>query len=147
VAFLACGVTIAVVAFLYGLLPAAVVAVPILVAFRYAVLRHIDWKGKRTTTDRILIVVAELLYDAVENGRPVRGGQRPSDPGDASVVLPTIVDEGRTWPLTDQERDDLDLYAPPVGLFGLLNHTSTSQGARRLRDMLDRPCLSRAHIE
>lgn len=146
-AFLACGVTIAVVAFLYGLLPAAVVAVPILVAFRYAVLRHIDWKGKRTTTDRILIVVAELLYDAVENGRPVRGGQRPSDPSDASVVLPTIVDEGRTWPLTDQERDDLDLYAPPIGLFGLLNHTSTSQGARRLRDMLDGPCLARERIK
>jgi MutS domain V/MutS domain III len=146
-AFLACGVTIAVVAFLYGLLPAAVVAVPILVAFRYAVLRHIDWKGKRTTTDRILIVVGELLYDAVEERRPVRGGQRPSDPSDASVVLPTIVDEGRTWPLTDQERDDLDLYAPPIGIFGLLNHTSTSQGARRLRDMLDGPCLSPEHIE
>ena len=51
---------------------------------------------------------------------------------------------GRKKPitLTDQERDDLDLYAPPVGLFGLLNRTSTQGGARRLRDMLDHPLLS-----
>lgn len=147
VGFLACGVTIAVVAVLYSLLLALAVAIPILIAFRYAVLQHLDWRSKRTTTDRILVVVAELLHDALEARRPVRDGQRPTGPGDASALLPIIIDWGPTWPLTDQERDDLDLYARPVGVFGLLNHTSTSQGARRLRDMLDGPCLSRERIE
>jgi len=145
--FLACGVTIAVVAFLASVLVALPAAVPILVAFRYAVLRHLDWKSKRTTTDRMLVVVGELLHDAIKERQPVRDGQRPSDPDDAAAVLPTIIDWGPTWPLSDQERDDLDLYAPPVGIFGLLNHTSTDQGARRLRDMLDGPCLSSEHIE
>ena len=147
VGFLACGVTIAVVTFLANLLLALLAAVPILVAFRYAVLRHLDWKGRRTTTDRILVVIGELFHDAIEERRPVRSGQRPHDPDDAAAVSPSIIDGGPTWPLSDQERDDLDLYAPPVGLFGLLNHTSTDQGSRRLRDILDNPCLSPEHIQ
>jgi DNA mismatch repair ATPase MutS len=60
--------------------------------------------------------------------------------------MPSVLDEGPTWALTDQERDDLDLYGPPVGIFGLLNRTSTSLGARRLRDVLDSPGLSPEHI-
>ena len=147
VAFLACGVTIAVIAYAANLWFAAAVAVPMLVAFRHIVLRHLAWKGKRTTTDRTLTVVAELLHDAVGSQRPVRDGRGPDGPADASVALPTIIDWGPTWPLTDQERDDLDLYAAPVGIFGLLNHASTRQGARRLRDMLDGPCLDRTPIE
>ncbi|UCD50208.1 MAG: hypothetical protein JSW27_22095 [Phycisphaerales bacterium] len=147
VAFLVCGVTIAVVAFLHSLPAALVAAMPLLIVFRYAVSRHLDWRSRRTTADRILIVVAELLRDPVGQGRPVRSGQRPDDPGEVSMVPPTIIDWGPTWSLTDQERDDLDLYASPVGVFGLLNHTSTDQGARRLRDMLDGPCLSQTHIE
>jgi len=146
-AFLVCAVTIAVVTFLYSLPVAAVVTLPLPVVFRHTVLRHLEWKSRRTTNDRILTVIAELLLDAVEERRPVRSGARPDDPDDASMALPIPIDSGPTWALTDQERDDLDLYAPPVGIFGLLNHTSTEQGARRLRDMLDGPCLLREHIE
>jgi DNA mismatch repair ATPase MutS len=76
----------------------------------------------------------------------VRTWRRPDDPEDVSIILPTVIESGPTWPLTDQERDDLDLYSQPVGIFGLLNRTSTQQGARRLRDMLDGPCISREFI-
>jgi hypothetical protein len=120
--------------------------VPVLAAFRLVVLRHLDWKGKRSSTDRALTVVIESLHDSVQTEQPVRAWRRPDDPEDSSVVLPTIIESGPTWALTDQERDDLDLYARPVGVFGLLNRTSTEHGARRLRDMLDHPCLSRKHI-
>ena len=65
---------------------------------------------------------------------------------DPDAALEALLDPGRTWPLTDQERDDLDLYSEPVGIFGLLNRTSTSIGRRRLRDMVDHPCLSSERI-
>jgi len=141
-AFVACVFTIPIVAFLFSWLAALVAAVPVLAVFCGAVLRHLDWKSRRLTTDRILVVVDESLHDSVEQGRSVRAWRRPDDAPDASIVLPTVIESGPTWSLTDQERDDLDLYARPVGIYGLLNRTSTSQGARRLRDMLDGPCLS-----
>ncbi len=147
VTFLTSGVVIAAVTFWYNLLLAAVVAVPILLAFRHTVLRHLDWKTQRTKADRMLIVIDESLHDAVGRKRPARRGDRPDDPADPAVVLPTLIDEGSTWALSDQERDDLDLYAPPLGIFGRLNYTSTSQGARRLRNMLDNPCLERESIQ
>jgi ABC-type lipoprotein export system ATPase subunit len=112
------------------------------VIFRYVVRRHLHWKAKRVTADRILVVVDESLHDSIAKERPVRDWRRPLDAPEASLVPPAAIESGPTWPLTDQERDDLDLYARPVGVFGLLNRTSTSQGARRLRDMLDGPCLS-----
>lgn len=145
-AFLACAFVVAPVAVAYNLLFAMAVALPLLAGFRFAVLRHLDWRGKRTSTDRVLAVVAESLHAAVETGRPVRSWQRPDDPEDASIILPTVIESGPTWPLTDQERDDLDLYSQPVGIFGLLNRASTQQGARRLRDMLDGPCISPGSI-
>lgn len=143
-AFVACVFTVAIAAILFGLPSALIAAVPVLAAFRYTVLRHLDWKGKRLRTDRILVVVDESLHDSVEKGRSVRGWSRPAE---TAIVLPTVIESGPTWSLTDQERDDLDIYARPVGIFGLLNRTSTSQGARRLRDMLDGPCLSHEHIQ
>ncbi len=140
--FLLCVAVIVVVGFMLGWLLAAAAALPALAAFRYAVIRHLDWKDKRTLTERLLTVVGESLHVSVEEGRPVRDWQRPGDPPEASMILEPPIESGPTWSLTDQERDDLDIYASPVGIFGLLNRTSTDAGARRLRDLLDRPCLS-----
>ncbi len=71
----------------------------------------------------------------------IRDWRRPVDDEIDAHLSPVLAGE-RSWPLTDQERDDLDLYNPPVGVFGLLNRTFTPIGARRLRDMLDHPLLS-----
>ena len=117
-----------------------------LVGFAATVLRHAGWEDKRAFTERALTIVAESLDAGVQRDHPVRAWQRPEDPAIASAALPTVIESGPTWALTDQERDDLDLYGPPVGIFGWLNRTSTDLGARRLRDMLDGPCLSCEHI-
>lgn len=145
--FLVCVVVLAAVGYAYGLLPAALVALPALAVFFHTVARHIEWKDKRTLTERLLTVVGESLHASVEEGRPVRGWRRPENPPEREMALPAFVESGPTWPLTDQERDDLDLYSGPVGIFGLLDRTSTEVGARRLRDMLDGPCLSGEHIQ
>lgn len=128
--------------------PLAVAAgVAALGVFAAAVGRHGHWQARRTQAEGTLTVIQESLQASTRRDRPPRGWERPCDPADPLVVLPAVTDDGPTWPLTEQERDDLDLYGPPVGLFGLLNRTSTPPGARRLRDRLDRPCLSREHVE
>ncbi|HWE95802.1 MAG TPA: hypothetical protein VG269_17690 [Tepidisphaeraceae bacterium] len=76
----------------------------------------------------------------------VRGGGRPMDVAFAGGAPPPILSPGRIWPLTEQERDDLDFYASPVGLFGLLNRASTRIGAARLRDDLENLRLEPARI-
>ncbi|MBN2133993.1 MAG: MutS family DNA mismatch repair protein, partial [Sedimentisphaerales bacterium] len=118
-----------------------------LAAFLVAILRHTSWEGKRAFAERLLVVANESLHASVDRDRPVRAWQRPEDTAGTAASLPALFEPGPEWPLTDQERDDLDLYGPPVGIFGLLNRTSTDLGARRLRDMLDRPLLSAGHID
>ncbi|MDB5171409.1 MAG: hypothetical protein JWN51_182, partial [Phycisphaerales bacterium] len=71
----------------------------------------------------------------------VRRGARPMDITLEGGTPPPLLPAGKTWPLTEQERDDLDLYASPVGLFGLLNRASTHVGAAHLRDDLENPRL------
>ncbi len=115
-------------------------------AFVYAVLRYDTWENRRTFAERASTVAAESFHASTRRDAPARAWQRPEDPQDNSATMPPVLDEGPTWSLTDQERDDLDLYGPPVGIFGLLNRTSTSLGARRLRDVLDSPGLSSEHI-
>ncbi len=146
-AFGASVAVIVVLALMWGFLPAVIVAIPAVAVFRLTIVRHLHWKGCRSSTERILVVIDESLRDAVDDGKPVRDWQRPTDPDNAEAILPAAIDSGLTWPLTEQELDDLDLYAPPVGIFGLLNRTSTEAGARRLRDMLNGPCLSTEHIQ
>jgi len=118
-----------------------------LAAFLGAVLRHTKYEERRAFIERVLTVIGESLHASTNRDRPARAWQRPEDPADPSASLPIVLESGPTWPLTDQERDDLDLYGAPVGIFGLLNRTSTELGARRLRDMLDAPCLSGTHIQ
>ena len=115
-------------------------------AFAGAVLRHVKWEDRRAFAERALIVAAESLHASTRRDSPARAWQRPEDAAEIAPGLPPVIDSGPHWPLTDQERDDLDLYGPPVGIFGLLNRTSTSPGARRLRDILDSPSLSPEHI-
>ncbi len=146
-AFGASVAAIVVLALMWGFLPAVIVAIPAVAVFRLTIVRHLHWKGHRSSTERILVVIDESLRDAVDDGKPVRDWRRPTDPDNAEAILPAAIDSGPIWPLTDQELDDLDLYAPPVGIFGLLNRTSTEAGARRLRDMLNGPCLSTEHIQ
>jgi ABC-type lipoprotein export system ATPase subunit len=117
-----------------------------LACFATAVWRHGGWEGKRAFTECALVVTTESLDAGRQRDHPVRAWQRPHDPPMASMAVPPAIEPGPTWSLTDQERDDLDLYGPPVGIFGWLNRTSTDLGARRLRDMLDQPCLSCEHI-
>jgi len=111
-----------------------------------AVRQHAAWRNRRFFVEHLLTVVEESLHASTRRDRPARARQRLEDPADSSAGLPVVLEPGPTWPLTGQEQDDLDLYGSPVGLFGLLNRTSTPLGARRLRDMLDAPCLSGAHI-
>jgi ABC-type lipoprotein export system ATPase subunit len=136
-------VGVAAVVLLRGDLPAALAAAALgVVAFLGSILRHTKWESKRHFAERTLVVIEESLVAATRRDCPARDWQRPDDPTDASAMLPTVCDAGPTWALTDQERDDLDLYGAPVGIFGLVNRTSTALGARRLRDWLDAPCLS-----
>jgi hypothetical protein len=115
-------------------------------AFAGAILRHTKRQDQRAFVERALTVTTESLQASTRRDSPARDWQRPEDPQETSPGLPMVIDSGPTWPLTDQERDDLDLYGRPVGIFGLLNRTSTALGARRLRDMLDMPSLSPEHI-
>ncbi len=116
----------------------AIVAVA---AFAGVIWRHRTWENRRIFVEHLHTVVEESLHASTRRDRPARTWQRPEDPADSSAGLPVILEPGPTWPLTRQEQDDLDLYGLPVGLFGLLNRTSTPLGARRLRDMLDTPIL------
>jgi len=136
------GLVLAVVLLRHNLIWASVTALPFLLLFFGAVLRHLDWQDRRRCTAHRLTVIDESIDCPVERSCPVRTWRRPEDPAEQATALPTILESGPTWYMTDQERDDLDLFSPPVGLFGLLNRCSTELGARRLRDMLDRPLLS-----
>lgn len=77
---------------------------------------------------------------------PLRGCLRPADDAEIDGVLPHVFDRGATWPLTEQEIGDLDLFVEDSGVFGLLNRTSTDLGARRLRDALVAPLFDAGRI-
>ncbi|MCG3126752.1 MAG: DNA mismatch repair protein MutS [Phycisphaerae bacterium] len=114
-----------------------------LIAFVASVVRHLRVRAVRDQADRTLVIIAEAQQRAAGEPVTIRSASRPAD---AEDVLHSVLDPGPTWPLTDQERDDLDVYATPLGLFSLLNRTSTHLGALRLRDALDHPLLAAAHI-
>ncbi len=146
-AFAGAVAAVAAAALVWGFVAAMLAAIPAVGVFRLAIVRHLRWKGRRSATERMLVVVDESLRHPVEEGKPVREWRCPRDPEEKQAALPVALDAGPVWLLTEQELDDLDLYAAPVGIFGLLNRTSTEPGARRLRDMLNGPCLSGECIE
>jgi hypothetical protein len=110
--------------------------------FAVAVRRHRRVLVGREQNDRVLLMVNEALQRCGGLIVLIRSHQRPCEPALSLLNLPPVMDDGTIWQLTEQEQDDLDFYSPPVGLFGLLNRSSTIFGARRIRDMLERPCLS-----
>lgn len=121
-------------------------ALAALAAFVVTVRRHMDLRARREAHDRLLAVVDESrrrLGGAVEL---IRSAERPADDPALTPPLAGVLDDGPLWTLTDQERDDLDLFARPVGLFGLLNRTSTHVGAVRLCGRIDALMLDPAHI-
>ncbi len=114
--------------------------------FWYAVRRHSAALAQREHFDRLLLMISEAQQRGGGQITAIRGNARPADDAAGPVTLPACYDDGETWPLTEQERDDLDLYAAPVGIFGLLNRTSTAHGALRLRDLVEHPCLAAERI-
>ena len=128
-------------------LGAALTGVVTAVAFVVTVSRHAHWQRQRIATESLLKILSESLQQPLVTGQPVRCWQCPTDPASPDMRLPTILPTPHTWALTDQEREDLDLYSPPLGLFGRLNRTSSRFGARRLRDILDAPLQDIAAIE
>lgn len=114
----------------------------LLVLFAVSVGYHRRALERREFADRLLIIIDESLQRCGAQVTLVRSFDRPTDPMEQAACLNPIFDDGSTWTLTDQEREDLDVHVPPVGLFGLLNRTSTAIGGRRLRDMIDHPLVS-----
>lgn len=117
-----------------------------LAAFIGCVAAHGRARRQRVSADRELAVVNEARQRVGGMVVAIRSTVRPPDATEIDACLPIILDPGPTWSITEQERDDLDLFSRPVGIFGLLNRTSTVVGARRLRDAIDRPRLSPGHI-
>ena len=119
----------------------------LLAAFYLTVLRHRSARARRELADRIIVMVDESLRRCADWLVVIRSGTRPAEPKSAHAAVDSVLGSHRDWGLTDQECDDLDLYASPIGLFGLLNRTSTPIGARRLRDLIEHPLLECEVIE
>ncbi len=115
--------------------------------FAFSVSHHRIARSGRMHSDRLLLILDESLRRCGGRVTLIRDHRRPPDPEDPLRNQESLVDDGPTWQLSEQECGDLDLYSPPVGLFGLLNRTSTVLGARRLRDMMERLCLSSSYVE
>ncbi|MFQ5491781.1 MAG: hypothetical protein ACE5GE_13765 [Phycisphaerae bacterium] len=118
----------------------------ILVGFVWAVAGHGRTLARRKTLDRTLLLLDESRQRVGGQVTLVRGHDVPAGWADRPTLDP-ILDWGRAWALSPQELDDLDVLAPPVGLFGLVNRTSTALGAARLKEMLSRPCLDPGDIQ
>lgn len=124
---------------------AAAALVIALLAFIATLRRHQRALHEHDLARRRLVAMRESLRREGGAIAVVRSTLRPDDPA-ITVESTGALEHGRRWELSGQERDDLDLYAQPAGLFGLLNRTSTSIGAARLRDWLERPSLEPATI-
>jgi hypothetical protein len=125
----------------------ALTGVGALITFIQTVIRHTEWRDRRDSALQHQTVIQESRHKTQVTQTPVRAYVRPGDPDSDEMALPSMFDSEPVWQLSDQELEDLDLYSAPVGLFGLLNRASTDPGARRLRDMLESPCLSADTIE
>lgn len=114
-------------------------------AFIVVVRIHLVLAEERRALDRLGAMIDESAARLGGAVMCVRAPRASDDPA-AQIELPALADAGRTSELTPQEIDDLDLFAAPVGAFGMLNRCSTAIGARRLRDVLTRPMLDPERI-
>lgn len=124
---------------------AAVISAACIAGFIWMIGRHERAVAQREFCDKHLLVLEEAATRLGGQVCVIRSAARPAD-SETPVELPNVFNTGPTWPLTRQEIDDLDLYDSPVGLFGILNRTSTSIGARRLRYALEHPLIDRDRI-
>jgi hypothetical protein len=126
--------------------------VPAIVAFIWTVRRHGKARRHREQADRLLLMIDESESRLGGKVVTIRTAERPTDAKDPGAKVwhdardLDKAEQGATWTLTDQEISDLDFYAEPVGVFGLLNRTSTAIGARRLREVLEHPLLAGERI-
>ncbi len=100
---------------------------------------HIRWFEQR----RHLSALDKVLYETEQRlggARIVtRSGARPPERAAAHA--------DPSWSLSPQEEEDLDVFAEPLGVFGLLNRTSTGPGASRLATALRFPLLDADRLE
>ncbi len=122
------------------------ISAALFVVFRYCVLVHRHARADRELSDQLVIQTQESQRRCRGEIELIRDWQRPADDATGYELSP-VLDDGHTWHLTEQELGDVDAFAQPVGFFGLLNRASTCLGARRLRDMLEHPCLDLDRIQ
>lgn len=137
----AVGLVLTILCFKINWIAVSITALVSVVGFTQTVIHHTDWKDQLDFAQYRKTVLQESSHQPTFSQTSVRTSVRPANPTTAHT-LPSMLDSGPTWPLTDQELEDLDIYSNSLGLFGLLNRTSTNQGARRLRDWLESPLLS-----
>lgn len=126
---------------------AALLAVLVGIAiFAWTIHRHRLARTGHATLKLHALIAEESSRRLTTPVTTIRSAVRPADVPAPRQHAGHILASGRTWPLTDQERDDLDFYSSPVGLFGILNRTSTQAGAACLRDYLENLCLEPQRI-
>lgn len=126
---------------------AAAVAIIGIITFAWVVRRHLRVQRERCGADLRLLVIDESLKRYGGEVELIRGWERPAGLPEDIRELPRMRDDAPTWALTQREIDDLDLFAAPIGIFGLLNRTSTQIGALELARWLEHPLLSAEAIE
>lgn len=131
---------------LYGA-PLSGIAVTLVgaVAFGFALRAHLRIKHQCDALARLVTICDEAERRTGGAVVRIRGERRPA-PAGADVEWDDGLAPGEYWPLTMQELDDLDVFADPVGIFGILNRCSTASGERRLAWMLQNPLTSRSRI-
>ncbi|MGE3181065.1 MAG: hypothetical protein AB7N71_05490 [Phycisphaerae bacterium] len=112
-----------------------------ILAFAWAVRKHLVALAVCRQLDREMLMIEEAVQRVGGKVACIRDWRRPSTPEAVSALPALESGNERVWSFTHQEVGDLDYYAEPVGIFGLLNRTSTELGASRLRDMLENPLL------
>lgn len=125
---------------------ALLVALASAMLFAWTIRRHRVARAEHTFLKLQSLVGEESSRRLTCPVTAIRSAARPADVPIARTHVDPLLPPGCTWLLTDQERDDLDLYASPVGLFGLLNRTSTDLGAMRLRNHMENLCLEADRI-
>ncbi|MCP4708360.1 MAG: MutS family DNA mismatch repair protein [Planctomycetes bacterium] len=114
--------------------------------FVFCVSRHLRYQTQRKQLEKLLLIIDESLADIFATQKPIRSWQRTNDSANLTGPLCPIIKDSDPWFLSDQEKEDISLFAPPIGIFGLLNRTSTALGARRLRDHIEQSCITKEHI-